>query len=356
MKKKPSTPTTKPKETAKPEEPKVNIIQIKKKPGPAPPQQQQAPVASPPKASSPPMASKKRKRVMVMSDSSDEDDDDNSEQKGPPMLSSKRMDEKRDDPAKSTKLKDSKVKKPDLISNRAHLENSPKRPRGRPPMNREISRDLNSSPTTSAAKSPPVNKDLPAGPSGRTEAVRQEPTANSNAVTVRASYKLPALKMDKSRVYNFNLGIGAVTIQVKNNVVPSKLHEIKCISEGYNWSALTSSSVLTVGASKEIIVVVCKNGSLHLFHPSQRGQRLVPPMQLPSPVSKVSLNNGRFAAATTCAHLYIWDLDPKPRIIMKKEDIQSLLVSSNSEQTVTIAKLITTPEVIIITSCGKKTV
>ena len=54
----------------------------------------------------------------------------------------------------------------------------------------------------------------------------------------------------------------------------------------------------------------------------------------------MSINKGQLALITTCAHLYIWDLEPKPKIKVKKEDIQSLLISSNPEKHVTVAKLL----------------
>ena len=44
---------------------------------------------------------------------------------------------KKEDTAKVGKLKDAKVKKPELMSNKQNVESSPKRPRGRPPMSRE---------------------------------------------------------------------------------------------------------------------------------------------------------------------------------------------------------------------------
>ena len=70
----------------------------------------------------------------------------------------------------------------------------------------------------------------------------------------------------------------------------------------------------------------------------------------------MSINKGQLALITTCAHLYIWDLEPKPKIKVKKEDIQSLLINSstNPEKNVTIAKLvITSADLIIITSVGR---
>jgi hypothetical protein len=117
---------------------------------------------------------------------------------------------------------------------------------------------------------------------------------------------------------------------VNNNLVASRLHEIRCISEKLNWSALFSSHIVTVAASKAILVVVCKNGSLHLFSPSGRGQRLLPPIHMPSPVYKCTLINDQLAVVTSCALLYIWDLGgQRPKIVMGKESIQSLLTGKS---------------------------
>ena len=321
------------------------MIQVKKKPGPV-----SAQASNSPKVSPPPSASKKRKRVAVISDSS-EDDDEEIIEEDLGVSSTKKSEEKKEDSSKSTKMKESKLKKPDLISNRAHLECSPKRPCGRPPMTRDSYNDLNN--TTPSVVKPSTQKSTTEISSNANKNESAQPSMTSGSTIFKTSYKLPAMKMDKSRVYNFNmLDNDRVTIQVNNNLVVSKLHEIKCISEKYNWSALASSFVITVGASKQIILVVCKNGSLHMFNPSGRGQRLIPPLQLPSPVSKMSLYNGQLALVTTCAHLYIWDLEPRPKIKMRKEDIQSLLATNNSEQ-VTIAKLITSPNIMIITSVGR---
>ena len=91
--------------------------------------------------------------------------------------------------------------------------------------------------------------------------------------------------MSKCKVYNFSMKQEAkVTITVNNCTNSTKVHDVKCTSEKYNWTALFSSQIVTVGASKVVIVVVCKNGSLHMFSPGDRGQRLFPPLQLPSQV------------------------------------------------------------------------
>ena len=148
--------------------------------------------------------------------------------------------------------------------------------------------------------------------------------------------------MNKCKVYNFSMQEETkVTISVNNSTNNTKVHDLKCTSDKYNWTALFSSPIITVGASKVIIVVVCKNGSVHMFSPADRGQRLFPPMQLPSPVSKLAFDTNHLAVVTSCGHLYLWSLDlPRPTIKMAKENVQSLF---ENEQFV--AKIVFSPSV-----------
>lgn len=340
MKKKPTS--------ANGQEPPVNVIQVKKKPGPASQSPPKKPAASPPLQPQETVtaSSKKRKRIAVLSDSSEDDeaDDDSDEDtdkekqqiKEPASKKSNQLEKRTtEDPSKSAKLKESKVKKPDLMTNKAHLDSSPKRPRGRPPLTRETSfnNDL--------MKSPKVQQ-----PQAQPQQSAHQPTPQTTIAV--SQFKLPAMKMDKCKTYNFTMANQCKVVVSVNSISSSKLHEVKVCSDKYNWSALMTSSIVTVGASQEVIVVVCKNGSLHLFKPGDRGQRLVPPMQLPSSASKLTFQNGQLALVTTCGHLYIWTLDPRPRIKMAKENVQSLFDSSSS-----VAKILLSPEVILITSSGK---
>ncbi len=210
IKKKP-TPTSEAKVT----EPPVNIIQVKKKPGPpSPPKQPQSAPTSPPKGG------KKRKRIAVLSDSSEDDSssssgsdsdevveikDDKAANKPPaqtiPVKRASDSDKKED--VKSVKMKDAKVKKPDF---------SPKRPRGRPPLNREYSSDLKQSPKESEA-----NKD-------QVEAVQAQTSASARVEVNQVPqlpakmFKLPSMKTDKCKVYNFHMMQSRVTVNVSKDI------------------------------------------------------------------------------------------------------------------------------------------
>lgn len=328
VKKKPSSATTTTTSTKK-SEPPVNVIQVKKKPGP---------VAQSPPKSQPPEA-KKRKRIAVLSSSSsssssESESDDAMETDQPRKDDRKTISE---DPSKSSKLKDAKVKKPELMTNKGNVDFSPKRPRGRPPLNREYSNELRQSPPPP----PPVASSKP----------KESSTPKESSLPNVTSFKLPSLKMDKCKSYNFSMR-EKVTVNVNNNAY-AKLHEVKCTSSKNNWVALFNSPVVTVGASQDVLVVACKNGTLHMFFPGDRGQRICPPLQLPSPISKLALESGQLAVVTSCGHFYIWRLDPRPKIKMAKENVQSLFTGDVGEEMARVAKIILSPEVILITSAGR---
>ena len=275
-----------------------------------------------------------------MSDSSEDDEDsaaasrstDEPAFKKAAVLEVKKL-TKEDHPGKISKLKESKVKKPELLT--ANVDISPKRPRGRPPLVREPSHDLK--PSTHSQSEVETNQ--------------EQPREQAQPLAATPTFKLPAMKMDKCKVYNFPMANGKTSVAVNNNIVASKLHEITCTYDKHSWTALTSSPVVTVGASRQVIIVVCKNGSLHMFKPSERGQRLFPALQLPSSVSKLTFEQNKLALITTCGHLYVWTLDqPQPRIITK-ENIQSLFAANSNHDSV--AKLLLSPQVIIVTGHGR---
>ena len=286
---------------------------------------------------------KKRKRVAVLSDSSEDEDDSVSERPSDEPVSKKAAvvevkksvtSEHSDQPGKSMKLKESKVKKPELLTANKNMDISPKRPRGRPSLLREPSHDLK----------PPTQSQSVTAEANREQAYPQHPAASP-------TFKLPAMKMDKCKVYNFPMADGKTCVTVNNNLVASKLHEITCSYEKHTWTALTSSPVATVGASRQVLIAVCKNGSLHVFKPCDRGQRLFPALQLPSPVSKLTFENDKLALITTCGHLYVWTFQqPQPRILTK-ENVQSLFTTASGQDH--IAKLLLSPQVIIVTGHGR---
>jgi len=234
------------------------------------------------------------------------------------------------------------------MSTKQNVEFSPKRPRGRPPLSREYSTN-NDLGQHSPQHQPTASTSAAAN---RTTSSDQPPNQSSR---LAPAFKLPSLKTNKCKVYNFSMKDETkLTFTVNNSSNSTKVHEVQCSSEKYNWTALFSSQIVTVGASNVVVVVVCKNGSLHMFSPTDRGQRLFPPLQLPSQVSKLSFDTYQLAVVTTCGHLYLWSLDlPRPTIKVTKENIQALFENDQFVAKIVFSSTVSPCGIIIVTSSGR---
>lgn len=356
-----STPTVK---EAKPKEPPVNIIQVKKKPGPISLHNNEA-VIQPPK----------RKRVAVLSDSSEDEDkaeelgdtEDDSSVSVTSVASRQNKDEVNKEfgsSSKDTKLKEAKMKKPDLMTSATtiackrknedssvSLDERPKK-RGRPPLQREKSVTLESHELEKQPTEDSISK--------------QVPTTTLPITYNKAPLKLPVLKIDKSRVYNFSLNCGKVTVSVHNNCLSlpqGSMHQIKARvvlnahKGGTEWQVAFSSPISTLTSSDSLIIAACRDGSLYLFKPD--GQQMFPPWMMPSGLSKIVTANNRLAVVTSCAHLYVWNLSEEPpKVVLRREPVQCLLTNNNSasEKMATVARLSfneADTQPVIITSWGK---
>ena len=163
-----------------------------------------------------------------------------------------------------------------------------------------------------------------------------------------------------------------------NTGVAGKLHQLICQIDDdihQTWKVFFSSPVTVVTSGDCLIVVACMDGSIHIFNTANvknkigLGEKLFPPLQLPSAISKLKLYKNRLAVITCCAKLYVWELGEGPgkiKAIMKQESIEYLLQPGNifvdtedEEQeieSVRVTKLsFTEPEgkVIVVTSAGK---
>lgn len=176
------------------------------------------------------------------------------------------------------------------------------------------------------------------------------------------------------------------TVSIVNNLVrlegntgvPGKLHQLICQIDNdshQSWKVFFSSPITVVTGGDSLIVVACMDGSIHVFNITNNkakvgmGEKLFPPLQLPSAISKLKVYKNRLAIITCCAHLYVWDLGEgaeKMKAVMKKESIEYLLQPGNifmneeeEEQeieAIRVTKLsFTEPDgkVLIVTSAGK---
>ena len=241
------------------------------------------------------------------------------------------------------------------------------------------------------------------------------PAVMKNSSATEFSIRLPPLKAYSSRIFNFELNTSHTsslrqtntsndanngiemdingdvkkqhaTVSVTNNLIelqgntgiPGRLHQLVCqIDEDIHqtWRVFFSSPITIVTSGDSLIVVACMDGSIHVFNTANTktkiglGEKLYPPFQLPTAISKLKVHKNRLAIVTCCAHLYVWDLGDGPdkmKAILKRESIEYLLQPGNiflneddPEQELDIVKVSklsfteSDGKVLIVTSAGK---
>ena len=375
-------------------DPTVKSIQslVKRKPGPP----AKLPVdTSKPTQEKPNEASKPgKRRAQILSSSEDEDD----EHKKKPKLdvadddsSSSIKELKSTSPThKKTELKENgnNEKMKNIRTTKPEILTASKRP---PHMEEELSKSRRPLATTI-----------------------EVPTVMKSTNATEFAIRLPPLKAYSSKIFNIELCIPCISSETKVNVskgtstsinsdtsgfakqhatvsvtnnsielqgntgIPGRLHELVCqIDEDVHqtWKTYFSSPITTVTSGDSLIVVACMDGSIHVFNTANMktkiglGEKLYPPFQLPSSISKLKVHKNRLAVVTCSAHLYVWDLGDGPdkmKAVLKKESIEYLLQPGNifindedSEQEydiVKVSKLSFTEsdgKVLIVTSAGK---
>ena len=81
----------------------------------------------------------------------------------------------------------------------------------------------------------------------------------------------------------------------------------------------------------QLVCVICVDGSLHIYSSESKGEKMMPPLQLPSPPTKIHMNGGaHLSIVTVCGHLYVWDLNSGsgPRALVSRENIEYLLIDT----------------------------
>ena len=280
-------------------EKEVNLIQVKKAPGP-PPKTEEAEVIP---------TKKKRKRILSSS-SEDEDEPMVTEPSPPPPLPTTSKSE----PIIDEKLKKRKRIKPEMING-------------------------SSSPSRLSAQPQPVKPPTP-------EPILPQPVITTASTTALMTQPLiTPLQPYVSKVYTFNFEVKdekgcklrprKVVVKVSNNSIPLQtsdpknchLHQIQFQLNGDQslaWKTVFPSPVATVEGGENLVVVVCCDGSLHLYKSYSKGEKALPPLQLPSPASKVHLNQSYLSLITSCGHLYVWDLKG-PKAVVIKENVEALI-------------------------------
>ncbi|KAI4820997.1 hypothetical protein KUCAC02_028950 [Chaenocephalus aceratus] len=144
-----------------------------------------------------------------------------------------------------------------------------------------------------------------------------------------AALKLPTPSIKKT----FSLQVSmepSMFLEVENEVsvvAGSKLSQLRCSRDGRDWNTLLPSSVITAAGSSDILAVACQDRMLSVF--SSCGRRLLPAIQLATPVSALHCSAHFVMALTAGAALSVWDVH-KQKALVKNESLLSILPGADT--------------------------
>uniref|UniRef100_A0A667WLW4 Protein HIRA n=1 Tax=Myripristis murdjan TaxID=586833 RepID=A0A667WLW4_9TELE len=143
----------------------------------------------------------------------------------------------------------------------------------------------------------------------------------------------------------------SVFLEVENDVsvvAGSKLSQLRCSRDGREWDTLLPSSVVTAAGSSDVIAVACEDRMLSVF--SSCGRRLLPAIQLATPMSALHCSSHFVMALTAGARLSVWDVQ-KQTALVKNESL--LTIMSGADTTVSQSLLTQQGVPVIGLSSGK---
>uniref|UniRef100_A0A1A8F059 Protein HIRA n=1 Tax=Nothobranchius korthausae TaxID=1143690 RepID=A0A1A8F059_9TELE len=144
-----------------------------------------------------------------------------------------------------------------------------------------------------------------------------------------AVLKLPTPSTQKA----FSLQVSmepAVFLEVENEVsmvAGSKLSQLRCSKDGRNWNTLLPSSVVAAAGSSDVLAVACEDRMLSVF--SCCGRRLLPAIQLATPISALHCSAHFVMVLTAGAGLSVWDVH-KQKALVKNESLLTILSGADT--------------------------
>uniref|UniRef100_H3DH56 Protein HIRA n=1 Tax=Tetraodon nigroviridis TaxID=99883 RepID=H3DH56_TETNG len=117
----------------------------------------------------------------------------------------------------------------------------------------------------------------------------------------------------------------SVILEVENEVsvvAGSKLSQLRCSRDGREWNTLLPSSVVTAAGSSDVLAVASQDRILSVF--SSCGRRLLPAIQLATPVSALHCSTHFVMVLTAGATLSVWDVQ-KQKALVKNESLLTIL-------------------------------
>ncbi|KAM4578370.1 protein HIRA [Fundulus diaphanus] len=122
----------------------------------------------------------------------------------------------------------------------------------------------------------------------------------------------------------------SVFLEVENEmsmVAGSKLSQLRCSRDGRDWNTLLPSSVLIAAGSSDVLAVACDDRMMSVF--SCCGRRLLPAIQLASPISALHCSAHFVMALTAGAALSVWDVQ-RQKALVRNESLQPLLSGADT--------------------------
>ncbi|XP_068165973.1 protein HIRA [Antennarius striatus] len=162
-----------------------------------------------------------------------------------------------------------------------------------------------------------------------TAPAEREPSRAAGSTAVVVALKLPTPSMKKA--FNLQLSLEpSVILEVENEVsvvAGSKLSQLRCSRDGRDWNTLLPSSVVTAAGSSDVLAVVCQDRMLSVF--SSCGRRLLPSIQLATPVSALHCSAHFVMVLTAGAALSVWDVQ-KQKALVKNESLLNILSGADT--------------------------
>ncbi|XP_061586292.1 LOW QUALITY PROTEIN: protein HIRA [Cololabis saira] len=153
-------------------------------------------------------------------------------------------------------------------------------------------------------------------------------TAAPPLAAAAATLKLPTPSTQKA----FSLQVSSdpsVFLEVENDVsvvAGSKLSQLRCSRDGRDWNTLLPCSVVTAAGSSEVLAVACEDRMLSVF--SSCGRRLLPSIQLATPISALHCSAHFVMALTSGAALSVWDVQ-KQTALVRNESLMTILAGGD---------------------------
>ncbi|KAM3868468.1 protein HIRA [Diretmus argenteus] len=157
----------------------------------------------------------------------------------------------------------------------------------------------------------------------------KEPSRVAASPAPVAVLKLPTPSTQKA----FSLQVSmepSVFLEVENEVTlvaATRLSQLRCSRDGRDWDTLLPSSVITAAGSSDIIAVACEDKMLSVF--SACGRRLLPAIQLATPMSALHCSGHYVMALTAAATLSVWDVQ-KQTALVKNESLLTILSGADT--------------------------